>query len=129
MRDHGSGLHQSGNLGLVFVVWVIHGFPLGAITQVIVDTLGHECLLQIKFQDSMFAGVVSQQSLFVFTLKAAFSIRARVGATVGKNFVNSFLEMFHHKMVLLLSVFVFGFWLKSTQFTSVSCSEPICIFR
>ena len=45
MCDHGSGLHQSGNLGLVFIVWVIHGFPLGAITQVIVDTLGHEGLL------------------------------------------------------------------------------------
>ena len=127
MRDHGSGLHQSGNLGLVFVIWVIHGFSLGTITQMIVDTLGHESLLEVELQDAVLAGVVPQERLLVLPLETALRVGTGVGSAVREDLVNPFLEMFHHQVVLLLSVLVLCFRLKSAQLTSVGCSEPISV--
>ena len=45
-----------------------------------------------------------------------------------EDLVDPLLEMFHHQVVLLFSVFVLRFRLKSAKFTSVSCPEPISIF-
>ena len=39
---------------------------------------------------------------------------------VREDLVDPLLEMFHHQVVLLLSVFVLCFWLKSAKFTSLS---------
>ena len=94
----------------------------------VVNTLGHQCLLQVELEDSVFSRVVPQQSLLVLPLKAALCVGAGVGTAVGEDLVNSLFEMFHHQMILLLSVFVLCFRLKSAKFTSVGSSKPIGIF-
>ena len=45
-----------------------------------------------------------------------------------KNLVNLFLEMLHHQVVLLFSVFVLGLGLEATQFASMSGSETVDVF-
>ena len=47
---------------------------------------------------------------------------------MGENLVNLFLEMLHHQMVLLFSVLVLGFGLKSTQLTGMSGPETAGVF-
>lgn len=75
----------------------------------------------------MLACVMSQQSLFVFPSKFTFCVGAGIGSTLGEDFVDPLLEVFHHQVILLLPVLVLRLWLKATQLACVGRAKAIGI--
>lgn len=73
----------------------------------------------------MFTSIMSEQSLLILPNKLAFRAGTGVGSAVGKYFIYSILEMFHHKMVLLLSILVLRLGLEPTELTGMGGSKPI----
>jgi hypothetical protein len=73
----------------------------------------------------VFAGVVTEQGLFVFTSEAAIAGGTSVGSTVRKYFVDLFFEVFHHQVILLLSVLVLCLGLEPAELAGVSRSNSV----
>jgi hypothetical protein len=73
--------------------------------------------------------VVSEKSLLVLPGEITLRVGAGIGSTVRKYFINPILEMFHHKMILLLPVLVLRLGLEPAELTRMGGSEPIRVLR
>ena len=121
------GRGETGLLGLpLSVVRVVaHGFSLGRVTEIVLNSLLGEGLPQVQLEDTVLTSVVSEQGLLILTGEVTLRVGAGVGPAVREYFVNSVLEVLHDEVVLLLPVLVLRLGLEPAQLAGVRGTEPV----